>query len=270
MHETARFGHDDRFWYRFEADGSIRNTSSTDAIPVRLRPILFELVEKAVASVQQTASIYLRGSVVRGTFVPGLSDIDMVMICGEALNQAEKDQLIRTVGQVTRSQLIGCELELMVVPVEKILRDKRFERLRFLLQIQGACLTGPDILCNLLKPVLSKSYYEVSYLETCIQSVIDALNTGNQHDSEVLCPWIMKILIRSGYEIIMERENRYTRDLPCCVDLFGEYYPARVSQMQAALRLAVKPIRYGTDIAFLCRSLGHFIIGQRTSCALPD
>lgn len=41
------------------------------------------------------------------------------------------------------------------------------------------------------------------------------------------CVWFMKGLLRVGFEITMERSQKYTRDLYRCYETFSEYYPEK-------------------------------------------
>ena len=56
------------------------------------------------------------------------------------------------------------------------------------------------------------------------------------------CAWLMKNILRSGFELTMERSKRYTRDLYLCYKDFSEYYPEKEAIMREVFDLALNPI----------------------------
>ncbi|MEZ4103239.1 MAG: hypothetical protein R3B55_01620 [Candidatus Paceibacterota bacterium] len=63
-----------------------------------------------------------------------------------------------------------------------------------------------------------------------------------EEDIKNKCVWLMKNILRSGFEITMERSKRYTRDLYLCYKDFSEYYPEKEKIMREVLDLALNPI----------------------------
>ena len=48
-------------------------------------------------------------------------------------------------------------------------------------------------------------------------------------------------MLRTGFELVMERANKYTRDLYPCYKAFADYYPEKESQMKEILHYALNP-----------------------------
>jgi hypothetical protein len=62
----------------------------------------------------------------------------------------------------------------------------------------------------------------------------------------------MKRIIRSGGELIMERERVYVRDLYPCYQLFSKHYPDQEEAMKKVLWLCLNPT---SDLAEVKRSI---------------
>ena len=65
----------------------------------------------------------------------------------------------------------------------------------------------------------------------------------------------MKVIIRTGFELVMEMENQYTVDLYPCYKAFSKYYPEKENQMYRALELYLEP---SDDVNFLRRFINEF------------
>jgi len=69
----------------------------------------------------------------------------------------------------------------------------------------------------------------------------------------------MKWLLRVGFELVMERDHSYTRDLYPCWEQFSHYYPARREQMWDVLGWALNPITNRCQIRDQVGDLGGFL-----------
>jgi hypothetical protein len=74
------------------------------------------------------------------------------------------------------------------------------------------------------------------------------------------CQWIMKGLVRSGFELIMEQERVSTRDLYPCYVAFTRYFPAQSQQMHHALARAIEPSDNKEELAQLLYGFGVWIV----------
>jgi len=50
-----------------------------------------------------------------------------------------------------------------------------------------------------------------------------------------ICAWMMKRMVRTGFELVMAKEQCFTRDLYPCYEMFSKHYPEKSSDMLAAL-----------------------------------
>ena len=87
----------------------------------------------------------------------------------------------------------------------------------------------------------------------------------SEHTDEEIrqkCTWIMKRLLRSGFELVMERSQKYTRDLYPCYEGFSEYYPDKKGEMYLVLELAINPTTEKTEIINILNGIGNWIVEE--------
>ena len=72
--------------------------------------------------------------------------------------------------------------------------------------------------------------------------------------------WIMKRLVWTGFELIMEQERAYTCDLYPCYLAFARYFPAQAQQMHHALARAIEPSDNEEELAQFLDGFGAWIV----------
>lgn len=79
---------------------------------------------------------------------------------------------------------------------------------------------------------------------------------------------LTKILVRSGFELVMEREQRYTTCLYWCYRSFASHYPGRAALMERALFFYLNPSGSPDDLLPLARDLGEWLVDQVRAAGL--
>jgi hypothetical protein len=74
------------------------------------------------------------------------------------------------------------------------------------------------------------------------------------------CQWIMKRVVRTGFELIMEQERAYTRVFYPCYVAFTRYFPAQAQQMHHALARAIEPSDNKEVLAQFLDGFGAWIV----------
>ncbi|MEA5523093.1 nucleotidyltransferase [Limnoraphis robusta] len=220
-------------------------------------------------------SIYIRGSVAVGKAISGVSDLDSF-----AVVNTEKSQLDDSWFDSFQEQLkfqypfcTGVELKALESDCLLNLNLDSYHNLRMLLKTQAACVWGEDI--SLQFPPCKPDINAVSHafdLEQDLQRVIIDLQQLDETQSgtvEKICQWIMKRMVRSGFEIVMETAQCYTRDLYPCYELFSRYFPQQKSQMYQALTWAINPIDERVKISEFLNSFGGWLVSEIDLCYPP-
>lgn len=211
---------------------------------------------------EKVHSLYLRGSVAKGTAIPGVSDVDtFAVILGE--REAIDPTWIGAFRHRMANQFpfhTGIELEF--VSHQAVCDAKAARGSRFLIKTQCVCLWGEDLAPSIppYRPGrdLAEHAFEIKQDKRQVMERLPAL----EGDPTVRgwCQWIMKRLVRTGFELVMEQEQAYTRDLYPCYVAFCRHFPAQEQQMKQALEWAIAPSDDKEAIAQFLDDFGAWIV----------
>lgn len=220
------------------ADGTIINPTSAHHIPATWRPgihYLATLYQKFLG--EHLHSVYLRGSIVRGIPEASILDIDsFALVQSPEPRWCEPDwaPLFRARLRQNAPLLPAAECYLASLP--QVLSGQN-AALAMVLQTQSLCILG-----------------------TSIQNVLPAFRPGPsmmtqhrwlaadnawfrtaEHPSLAAFRSYLKLLIRSAFELVMERVGAYTPDLYLCCSSFAYHYPAQEARIWCCLESFVEP-----------------------------
>ncbi len=237
-----------------DAEGYIVNIASTQYLkPPWDAPVLAVVERCQLYFGHRLVALYLRGSLAYGTAIVGMSDLDMFVIVADALTEDDQtwgDQLKIEITH-TFPYLVGADFDL--VPLSRTENTA----VRLVLKTQTIFLWGRDLTVDYPKFKISHwAAQHVYLLGHQLGDVLTALfQEQDQQAIAATCAWICKRIVRAGFELVMEREQAYTRDLYPAYQTFSKYYPEQKPQMYHALQLAVFPT---TDRAALVAFLAGF------------
>ncbi len=165
-------------------------------------------------------SIYIRGSVAKGFAIPSLSDLDLILIINNSLTEEEKNakSQISDKFEIDFPFIEGVELHCI------ILENLTNSRSQFLLKTQCICIFGVDV---------AKEFNNFKIDENAYAHLFSFEKDSKKINTEKIehCNWIIKRIIRSGFELVMKEEQLYTRDLYWCCLSFEKYYKEEGRQM---------------------------------------
>lgn len=208
-------------------------------------------------------SVYVRGSVAAGHGVPGVSDLDFIVILDVSGEGIERERMnARQWFAGVRPILLRQYSFVEDIDLTIRRRDNVGPIISFMLQVTGVCVDGEDLIPTLLPYRIGPDIAQhAPNLSREIEETKSWL-ARDQLAGEVVkkCRWIMKRLIRSGFELVMERAQVYTRDLYPCYQYFSRYYPERKADMYHALELAVNPTTEKDKIIEVLNQLGGWLV----------
>ena len=246
-------------FFPLDNQGSIINDASFEKIPSPWRPVL-QLVQEWYLEKEgdDLHSLYLRGSVPRGLAQDSFSDLDMLALVKRkglrweaAAWQEELEWILRADFPFVNA------LEAMLSSYS----PQFFEvnpHLAMVLKTQSICLYGNDIRPCLpkFKPG-KKMMLHFRRLESDLEAFLK-INPIQLAD----CQGIMKLILRVGFELVMEREGQFTTDSYPCYRAFSNYYPTHESQMQQALFFYLNPNREVSFLKSFVTDFGGWMLGQ--------
>ena len=225
---------------KLDGEGFIINNLSLRNLQQAYKPIIEEVISLYQSYFPEILhSVYLRGSVAKGTAVAQIADVDSMALTTRKLTKEEQEKASEIWKIIEAKYDFITGLEVFVVGLEEVENSKP---LQFLLKTQCLCVFGEDHTAILPKcKIGSKASYAHSFtLKEDLKKLHDWRQEGE--DEKELCSWIMKRIVRVGFELVMVREVCFTRDLYPCYELFTKHYPEKSIEMLDALKLAVFPI----------------------------
>ena len=210
------------------------------------KPIIGDIIEFYKSEfISGLASIYVRGSVARGFSVDFVSDIDSFCVTesGVKINRARLKRFCEEMANkypfCNGFEMTSCSIDALGTLTPPGRRSIWHQ----LIKTQSICVFGTD-LSNEIEPfkiddMVAHAYWIDEDLDYVYKKIHEPAISPTEIKS--LCVWILKRIIRVGFELVMTREGRWTRDLCHCVNSFTKHYPIRGPIMSEALTLAVNP-----------------------------
>ncbi|MFP7494715.1 nucleotidyltransferase [Terribacillus saccharophilus] len=242
-----------------DEQGYIVNEASLERIHRVYRDVIRNMIH--VYKTQLGAnlhSIYIRGSIPRGVGISGVSDLDT--ICLTKYKVADLDLTWVEQAENELNQNFDCVngVELSFHHIDEICITKSFTIIPFMIKTHSVCVYGDDVRNHLpsYKADHALANDHIFNLQTLLNIARDELQ-GNEDIEDILdcCVWIMKIMVRGGLALVLEKEKQYTRDLYPAYKAFSKYFADQEQNMRQALDYAINPI---TDTEQLTTFLDEF------------
>ncbi|MCW6038552.1 hypothetical protein K4A83_20065 [Spirulina subsalsa FACHB-351] len=246
-----------RFWLLTE-EGYLINDCQRSLIQDPWLPLVEEWMEGCVVGLgDRLHSLYLRGSIPRGLAVQGLSDLDGIVLTHQPLDDLTTQILFTLAQKLSRRYLFCPKVEILPLTLDDLRGDWAV-----LLATQGLNLWGQDVIPHL--PPVKVSPALVHYLPTLEQD-LQRVTTELRHSPTCTlsrCRWICPRLVRAGFELVMESEGQFTRDLGLSAVRFGVYYPQQARGMNLALKLALEPTGDRGGLLVFLQQFGGWLVRE--------
>lgn len=208
-------------------------------------------------------SVYIRGSVARSLAIPGVSDIDSFGVLNPGVVITDPRRL------PTWSEAVSHEVEerfpfaagveVDLVPFEMAL--DRTNYYAFALKTEAVCVHGESLADRLEPFTLNEANFQTRHFREHLDVFINEYPVEPANERPAFVAWLAKRFLRLGMELVMEKENRYTRDLYLCYESFARQHEAHAESMRRALELAVNPVANEGAAAFL-REFGEWLAAE--------
>ncbi len=130
-----------------------------------------------------------------------------------------------------------------------------------IIKTQSICVFGKSIAPTLpLFRADRMMCLNINWLEEDVKAFLKKLDMNANTLKD--CQAIMKVIIRSGFELVIEKEKQFTADLYLCYLTFSKYFPAYEQKMKQALFCFLNPITEAKELRLLLEYLGNFIIKE--------
>lgn len=222
-------------YFEVDENGFLKNPASLEKIQEKWRALIDDVVEVYKKKFGENLhSVYVRGSVAKGQAVDGVSDVDTFAYVTLAKDEIEKGWQKEDSAVLKEKYPFAEDIEISVMPLPETGSS---------MILQSVCVYGEGLEVPPKKPgkeMLNHLYY-FEERHGNAQKWLDAISPDEEEQIQAKCVWLMKDILRAGFELTMERSGRYTRDLYLCYKDFSEYYPDKEPLMREVLELALNP-----------------------------
>lgn len=216
-------------------------------------------------------SIYLRGSIASKSAVPYFSDIDTFALVYTGNDYIRWDEPIWSKSFIKEMQdkydyVRHIDLNISSYKEDVFLVNPK---LAMVLQTQSCCLYGESIINTIkkFKPG-QEMMLNLRWLNEDLTEFLKITKEDPQY--EVKNSIILKIIIRCGFELVMERVNKFTNSLFHCQLSFASIYPEKGKQMERLLFFFLNPQLCGEESEIIIREMGEFILSESNKLAYKN
>ncbi|WP_405840268.1 nucleotidyltransferase domain-containing protein [Streptomyces platensis] len=232
-----------------DRDGCFLREGALDRVSAPFAPVVAELAARLGEHFgpARLHSGYLYGSVPRGTAVPGVSDLDVLLALRDAPTEADRATARAVEDRIDAAfpQVDG--VGILLFGVQRLLSEPERYDLGWFVACLCTPLSGPDLATRLPRyrptPLLAREtngdlFRDLPGLRA------QAAAATTEAERTRLTRGVARRLVRTGFTLVMPRWGGWTSDLTESAEVFGRYYPAYAEQMRAAARAARTPAAY--------------------------
>jgi hypothetical protein len=243
-------------YFDVDEEGYIINPTSKDKVQEKWTPVIDDAVEAYKhAYGDHLRHVYVRGSVAKGEAIEGVSDLDTFAYVDIPSEEIEHEWVDQAEIKLKESYPFVSKIELEAYPITDIEIDTSV--LNQSLGVFGSDVEVPRLKIGKELAVNTPGFQK--RINEC-RSVLE-----KEEDDEMIkkeCVGFMKWLLRVGFEITMERSQKYTRDLYRCYETFSEYYPEKEFKMKEVLGLALNPIADKEKLKEIVGDFGMWLLEE--------
>jgi predicted nucleotidyltransferase len=241
-------------YFVIDKNGFIINPANIEKIQPEWKPIIDDVIKLYKQTYgKHLKNVYIRGSVAKGEAVKNVSDIDAFAYVDLAKEETEKDTMKELREELERKYDFIDGIEMGVNSVSEIKNDT-------IILNQSVCVFGDPISVPKMKVGKETAIHSPQFHNRFKWFQNFLQKDDSDEELKKGCVWLMKGLLRVGFELTMERSQRYTRDLYRCYETFAEYYPEKEVEMREVLELALNPTANKNKMKEIMENIGAFLL----------
>lgn len=243
-------------YFETDKEGFLINPTSTEKLQENWKPAIEGLVEACKEHYgEKLKNVYIRGSVAKGEAVENISDLDSFLYVEIEENEINYDWADKVENEISGKYPFINGVEIAIETVQKSEKD-------YILLNQSLCVYGTPVEIPKLKPGKEMAIHAPAIKNRIEKSLSFLEKEENENKIKNHCVWAMKGILRTGFEITMERSKKYTRDLYKCYETFSEYYPEKEPDMRNVLDLALNPTSNKEIFKDTLEGFGNWLIEE--------
>jgi predicted nucleotidyltransferase len=213
-------------------------------------------------------SAYLYGSIPRGTALPGVSDLDLLVVLRDEPTEAD-----RADAKALEAALDGAfpqvdGVGMVLGSVGSTLSELERYDGGFFVACLCTPLLGPDLAEQLPRYRPTGLLARETNGDLALRLArwrAQAAEAVTDNDRKVLSRGVARRLVRTGFTLVMPCWGGWTSDLVESAELFGRYYPERAEQMRIAASTSRVPSADPAVLGMLIDDLGPWLAAEYTA-----
>lgn len=241
--EVLNIGH----YMLVDSEGYLVNPSNISKLPDKWNSALEEMKSAYIEGAPEYIhSIYVRGSVARGEPIDNVSDIDTVAVTIGTTSILDNSWTDSKIEVLKNKYPFSTGFEFIHWNIENFEDTAHPTALsiRFTMKTQFECIYGEDLLPTFpkVKPSKEMASLQVKGFEKSLHSGLRKLEERVEEvDISKASVWLSKRILRAGFFLVMDLEEKLTKDLYPSYKSFARYYPDKSNEMYTVLYLALNP-----------------------------
>ncbi|MFJ2896553.1 nucleotidyltransferase [Streptomyces sp. NPDC087218] len=251
-------------------DGTIRREGSLSRVSAVFAPVVAAARSRISVAFDGTRlhSAYVYGSIPRGTAVPGVSDLDLLLALHDAPTPADEAAARAVEADLDASSDRIDGVGVLLSDVGTLTGELERDDLGFFVACLCTPLLGEDLAQRL------PSYRPTGRLARETNGDLHLLlprwrrraaEAATDAERRYLSRGVARRLVRSGFTLVMPRWGGWTSDLAESAEVFARYHadrPERVEQMRSAARIGRAPSADPAVIAMLVEDLAPWLAAE--------
>ncbi|MFD0402608.1 nucleotidyltransferase domain-containing protein [Kitasatospora sp. NPDC059811] len=251
-------------------DGFIAREGSLGRVPEAFAPVVAaaRTLIAEVFDLPRLHSAYLYGSIPRGTAIPEVSDLDLLLALRQepsAADRADADALESRL-DASFPQVNG--VGILLFSADTLLSELERHDLGWFVACLCTPLLGDDLAAGLprYRPTSTLARETNGDLALALPRWRErAGSAGTPAERRALSRAVARRIVRTGFTLVMPRWGGWTSDLTESAGAFARYYPERAEQMRLAATVARTPTADPTVLKVLTEDLGPWLAAEYTA-----
>lgn len=253
-----------------DRDGTIRREGSLSRVPPAYAPVVTAArtwISEAFDSTR-LHSAYVYGSIPRGTAVPGVSDLDLLLALRGAPTAADEAAARAVEARLDASFDLIDGVGILLSDAAAVTGELERDDLGFFVACLCTPLLGDDLAGQLPRyrptPLLARETNGDLYLALA-RWRRKAAEATTDTERRRLVRAVARRLVRSGFTLVLPRWRGWTSDLAECAEVFARYYPdhpERIEQLRLAAHVGRTPCADPAVAAMLIDDLAPWLAAE--------
>ncbi len=235
-------------YYKLNKNGYVLNNGSPKKIQKKWIGAIDVVKDACLTRYgKKVSAIYVVGSVASGTAVDYKSDLDMDIVLNIPKDKLykryrENSKWLNKLNHKIKKQFpFITYADSTLLSLDDIFKNKPF--VGNTIKVESVCIYGKDISSKIanLKPgpgMQVSLHILPRYLKTTRMRFL------HLKDKEMIkkhCHWMTRVLLRAGFDLVMPKLKKFTKDPLMSYRAFAKYYPDKAKEMKEVLNLSLKP-----------------------------